>query len=354
MSAAPPAPALENRPVDVLMVGHAAAGHVGCHWQKAAGQLGLNWHWMEASEAYAGPVWWRRLAWRLLDRRPASLLRFERELWQRCLGHRPRVLLVSGITPPRAALLRGLRNLGIRTVNFLTDHPFNPAHRSRWFSAALREYDSVHTPRAATLEALSAAGCRRVRSLPFAYDPQAHRPPLEDEGGELPSGIGHSALFIGGADSDRAQWLRPLLDSEAPLALRGGYWQRWPEYAALAGGHADEAQMRALVAAAGVNLGLVRLANADDHSMRSYELAAIGGVLLMQDTSHHRRLFGPPGEAVWYASDPQELAMRAGELLRLPASVRQSMRERARRCVVNAANRYADRLRALLQEDSSS
>ena len=50
--------------------------------------------------------------------------------------------------------------------------------------------------------------------------------------------------------------------------------------------------------AAKVNLCLVRRAKRDGHVMRSFEIAAVGGCMLAQDTDEHREIFGPEGEAV--------------------------------------------------------
>lgn len=342
----------KSRP-EVLMVAHAAAGHVGAHWRRAVQQLGLRWQWKEASEAYFGPRLIRRVLWHALDRIPARLWSFERELLELCQQQRPRLVLVSGITPPRAALLARLRALGIKTANFLTDHPLNPAHRSRWFLRALRQYDFVFSPRRATLQQLADLGCRQVDWLPFAYDPQTHGPPSPQECADPSLGLPGKAVFIGGADADRVAWLGGLMRGSESLSVWGGYWDRWPGFAAAARGHATPEQMRALVAQAGVNIGLVRLANEDDHSMRSYELPAIGGLLLMQDTLEHRRMFAACPQDVLFAATAQELEQRVHEALQLPASRRVAMASAARRCIVGGGNSYRDRLMQILQQSQA-
>ena len=100
-----------------------------------------------------------------------------------------------------------------------------------------------------------------------------------------------------------------------PVAVAGGYWERYPAFRAYALGTKPPEIIRALTAAAKVNLCLVRRANRDGHVMRSFEIAATGGCMLAQDTDEHREIFGPEGEAVVYFRDAKEAAERARALL---------------------------------------
>ena len=58
--------------------------------------------------------------------------------------------------------------------------------------------------------------------------------------------------------------------------------------------------IRAASASAKVCLCLVRRANRDGHTMRSFEAAAIGGCILAEDTADHREIFGPEDYAARY------------------------------------------------------
>jgi hypothetical protein len=81
--------------------------------------------------------------------------------------------------------------------------------------------------------------------------------------------------------------MREFMPHGSPVLLAGAYWDRYPAFRAYALGI-----KRALTAAAKVNLCLVRRANRDGHVMRSFEIAAIGGCMLAQDTDEHRDIFG--------------------------------------------------------------
>jgi spore maturation protein CgeB len=106
-------------------------------------------------------------------------------------------------------------------------------------------------------------------------------------------------------------------------------------------------ELVALTAAAKVNLCLVRRANRDGHVMRSFEIAAIGGCMLVEDTSEHREIFGCDGDCVVYFRTPVEAATLAKALLgdiREQGRLRAALRARVRA----GKHTYRDRLMAML------
>jgi spore maturation protein CgeB len=103
-----------------------------------------------------------------------------------------------------------------------------------------------------------------------------------------------------------------------------------------------------LTAAAKVNLCLVRRANRDGHVMRSFEIAAIGGCMLAEDTDEHREIFGPEGEAVVYFRNAREAAERTRALLS-NSSERKRLAAGLHRRIVGGAHSYVDRLAAMLE-----
>lgn len=301
---------------------------------------------MDVHEAFAAPVWIRRVCWHLLGHRPPLLARFSQELVTRCRLLKPDWVLVTGIAPVNEAALRALGDMGIPVVNFLTDDPWNPTHRASWFMRSLPYYRHIFTPRHANEGQLRAVGVPGVSYLPFAYAPEEHHPPadLTEEDRQRWSRL---VAFVGGADADRVAMVRELVRSKVPVGLWGGYWQEHPDLAAHAHGHADAETCRKIVASAGANLCLVRRANRDGHSMRSYELAAIGGCLLVEDTEDHRALYGPDGEAVIYFTGLADVSRQARTELGLTEAERQDRREKIRRRVASTGNTYTDRLDAI-------
>jgi spore maturation protein CgeB len=182
-----------------------------------------------------------------------------------------------------------------------------------------------------------------VSYLPFGYDETLFNPPTQPLA--VPE---HDVLFVGGADKDRLAFMAAFSKSGPQITLVGSYWERFSKMRPFALGQKTSESLRALTAAAKVNLCLVRHANRDGNVMRSFEIAAIGGCMLAEDTVEHREIFGGDGEAVVYFRTPLEAAERAQALISSPADrARLSAAIRAR--IVSGKHTYSDRLAHILQ-----
>jgi spore maturation protein CgeB len=237
-----------------------------------------------------------------------------------------------------------LRDLDIKVINYSTDDPWNPAQRAEWFLSALPAYDAVFTTRRANVEDFRHVGVRSVHYLPFAYDPDIHRPWPED----TPAGAPSDVLFVGGCDPDRLPLISALIEAGLDIALYGGYWDRFPNTRPFWRGIADQNAIRAASAAARICLCLVRRANRDGNVMRSFEAAAIGGCILAEDTPDHRELFGPDDDAVRYFASGLQMIQQA-KLLLADTAARRRLALRLRQKIQNSNNTYADRLASMLE-----
>ena len=327
----------------LLIIGNPRPTHVGQHFLRAAQSLGWSVEILDVNAAYEAPLWLRRVFWHLFGHRPVHLEAFSDSVITTCSEFKPDLVLVTGIAPVSARALSKLKEGGFRVVNFLTDDPWNRQHHAQWFHKALMLYDHVFTPRHANEPDLARHGVVSFSYLPFAYSPEDHHPPeaVTEEERQRWSGL---VAFIGGADPDRVAVVRALVKAGVPVGLWGGYWRDHADLAAFAHGHADAETCRRIIASAGANLCLVRKANRDGHSMRSYEMAAIGGCLLVEDTADHRTLFGAPGDAVSYFNDTDSLIRESLALLNSPESDRQSRRQKVCQKMTSSANDYVSRL----------
>jgi len=292
---------LEN--ARLLLVGNPGEVHVGRHFANAANTLGIPLRFLDIAQASSSNQWINRFNYHFNGRHPARLRSFSQQVLESCRDFRPTALLTTGIAPLDAGAIKAIRGLGVRTCNFSTDDPFNPVHRATWFLRALPEYDFVFSPRRANMDELSAAGCRDVSYLPFAYAPEIHFPESPANPAEFDR-LTSDVFFAGGADKDRIGLISAMIHAGLKLALYGGYWERYPAAKAQARGLADAATVRKAAGAARTSIGLVRRANRDGHSMRSYELAAMRACLVLEDTAEHREIFGTPGESAVYFRSP--------------------------------------------------
>jgi spore maturation protein CgeB len=243
-------------------------------------------------------------------------------------------------------VLARIGRLGTRRLVFVTDDPWNPSVRADWFFEALRHYDNVFTPRSANVDDLTRHGCRSVSYLPFGFDPELsfrEEPQTTQEWDLLSADV----AFVGGADADRVPYITALIEAGMQVNVYGGYWNRFPVARRSYRGHADVATVRKATSAASVALCLVRRANRDGHVMRSLEIPAMGGCMLVEDTAEHRALFGAPGEAVVTFRGIPEMVERVRDLLGAP-NQQQRIARNAFEIVHRGRHTYTDRLETML------
>lgn len=316
--------------------------HVGGQLRKAAEKLDLDFRFVDVREAEQGNRLLAKLAWRLA-KRPIHLTRFSRKVLAHVEQDRPKMVLTTGMAPLDSSSLKKIGSMSVRTVNYSTDDPWNPAHRAGWFLRALPNYDHVFSTRKANLEDFAALGVK-ASHLPFGYDPELYYP---DPGSGIPdSGSEEPKVFLaGGGDVDRYPLVEALKEAGIGLSLWGGYWEK----AGLeSGGFLDATGIRREAARCMVSLILVRRANRDGSAMRSFEIPACGACGVAEDSDEHRAMFGPDGEAVLYFRTPEELVRRVKEAFG-NLELRAKLRANAHRAITGKPNTYVDRLKTMLQ-----
>jgi spore maturation protein CgeB len=325
----------------LLLIGASGGTHVGESFKRAAESLSIGVEMLDVNQAAQGSRWMRALYWRLLDRRAPRMAGFQRQIVAAATAQRPHWVLVTGAGPVTAQTLKQLRALGAVCLNYSTDDPWNPVHRSRWQLAALKQYDHVCTPRTSNIEDFKRLGLK-VHFVPFGFDHQHVRVDQQ----LLGAAASHEVLFVGGADAHRVEFMRAFIAHGGTPSLIGGYWNRWADMLPFAKGSAAPDLLAAITAKAGVVLGLVRRANRDGHVMRSFEAAATGACMVLEDTEEHRRLFGEDGQCVRYFNSPEQAAELCKELLRDPAR-REQLKQNARTLILTGNHTYLDRLQAM-------
>jgi len=330
--------------VRLLIVGFSGPGDVGGFFASASRKLGIDYHLLDANRAEASTRVGRSFYWRFRDKRPARLERFAALVLDACASKRWDVVLTTGRAPLDRSHIDKLRGQGIKVYNYSTDDPWNPNQQAQWFLSTLPAYDAIFTTRRANIEDFLSCGVQTVHHLPFAYDPEVHKPwPAS-----APAGVPSDVIFVGGCDRDRLPLIGALIESGLKLALFGGYWGRYPLTRPHWRGIADQRAIRSASAAARVCLCLIRRANRDGHVMRSFEAAAIGGCILAEDTADHRDIFGPDNDAARYFKSTPEMVNQA-QLLVADSDARYRLSARLRSRFAGSKNTYADRLVKMLQ-----
>ena len=208
----------------LLIVGFNQAGHMGSYLAAAANQLSLDFNIVDAQNAHASSRIARSFYWRFYDKRPARLHRFGAQVLDTCIATQRDVVLTTGCAPLDRECIERLRELGVKIINYSTDDPWNPSQRADWFLSALPAYDAVFTARRANMDDFRRHGIGAVHYLPFAYDPEIHRPWPRN----VPAGAPSDILFVGGCDAERLSLIGALIDdgldveiSHDSLGVRG-------------------------------------------------------------------------------------------------------------------------------------
>ena len=283
-----------------------------------------------------------KVFYRLADRRSWEWWGFQRQLIALIEQHTPRLVLITGILPVAPRVFQAIRASKGRVVNYLTDDPWNPIHRRRCFLRNLRYYDHIFSTKEALQPRLEAAGTRSTSWLPFAHDPALHHPIAQKADPEAVD-----VLFVGTGASERLPWLEALADLPGVRRrIHGNSWEGlntrgWEKAPAVVG----EDYCRA-IGSARIVLGLLRQANGDLSTDRSYEIGAIGGCGLYQDTSEHRMLLENYPDAGFF-KDPSELRARVQTLLS-DRELQQQLREAGAVALRKAEQTYGARLRTIL------
>lgn len=328
----------------LLIVGDSRPEHVGSHLLDAARELQLNVSFADSRDA-SGHGLAGKISWRLLGRRPGALGSFSSRIVRFCEEFKPEAVLTTGFAPVAEESLARIGELGVHRINFLTDDPWNPRQRAPWFLRAVRMYDEVLSTRRANLEDLRTLGCRGVGYLPFGFASNLHFPQrlTAERRREMESDV----VFAGGADSDRVPYIAALSQAGFRVGLYGGYWERYTETRHLTRGLAPPEVVREAVAAARVALCLVRRANRDGVCMRTFEVPAMGGCMLVEKTAEHVELFGAEGQAVLYFDTIPEMTEKTRWLLEHDCE-RERLRDAGHELIARGNHTYRDRLSSIL------
>jgi spore maturation protein CgeB len=331
----------------LLIVGYSGGTHLAGSLFRASRIFSedLTTKLINVQSAYEAPVWYQKFNWHLLGKRPPRLKQFQRLIIKDCSEFQPKYLIATGICPLQVKTLEQISEWGTRSINFLTDDPWNPAHYTKWFLDTLPYYSTVFSPRQVLIDKLRQIGCQDVRYLPFGYDPELFFPvsPTTEEAKVHASDV----MFAGGGDQDRVPYIAALIEAGINVGLYGGYWERHAETKSHNRGLADIETLRIAIYSAKIAICLVRRANQDGHVMRTFEVPAVGACMLTEDTPNHREIFGEDGECVIYFKTIPEMVEKARWLLDHPHE-RQRLSLAAHERIVQGKHTYSDRLKAML------
>ena len=211
-----------------------------------------------------------------------------------------------------------LRRYAPLIINYNNDDPLGQRDRRRFatYRAALPHYDAVFVVRLANVSEAYRCGARQVCRVWMSADEVTHAPrglTVEDH-----RRWDCEVLFLGTWMPERGPFLVRLVELGVPLTIRGGRWDKAPEWADLRpywkGPAVVGDDYAKAIQCARVNLGLLSKGNRDLHTTRSIEIPAVGGLLCAERTTEHISMYHEGEEAVFW-SGPEECASACASLL---------------------------------------
>jgi spore maturation protein CgeB len=292
----------------IMLVGVGLSHHVGSFFNRALKQLDLphmffdEWRYFSGLSNSVPQKIWRRII-----KHPFYYQKFNFDLYLHSRKYQPDYILVTQglyINPETLQKIKSYTKAVL--INYATDDPFNPNITTPDLVACVPIYDLYVCTKRRILTDIKKQGCKSVAYVQFGFDPAVHyvQSPLD------PFEISHYSsdlLFIGGADPDRVPMMQEIISGKnINIHLYGIYWNREKTLKEYYYGFAYDDVFRKAHAGTKIGLSLVRRANRDGHSMRSFEIPACGAFLLTDRTEEHQEIFREDRDAVFF-SDISEL-----------------------------------------------
>jgi spore maturation protein CgeB len=244
--------------------------------------------------------------------------------------------------------LEWARRKKIKLVNYNPDNPFLFTGKGSGNSNVTKSiplYDLHFTYNLSVQHRLQSEFAMQTAFLPFGYELDDKLYTDCQQESEVPG-----VCFLGNPDRNRATFLQSLAHAGIDLCLYGHGWKKYldhPRISIFDPAYGDD-QWKTLRKYR-VQLNLMRIHNEDSHNMRTFEVPAVGGIMLAPDTPEHRLFFENRKEVFLFES-LQDCITQIRNLLSLTAERVTTIRQDARSRSVQSGYSYRQRAADALSE----
>jgi len=253
------------------------------------------------------------------------------------------VIVFKGLHLSAEVLADCKRSSGVPWFNLNPDSPWEKGHStsSPNIRACIPLYDGHFTWSRLLEQRFRDLGCRDVTYLPFGFDPRVHFPAKM-----VDSALSRTISFVGSYDERRAQLLAKL--EGLPLVIHGNGWEKfrdraWLRSRVISPAIHDE-KLRRVISGSLATINMLRPQNAGAHNMRTFEVPAIGGLMITTRSAEQQGFF-PEGEASLMYQGGEELRTLVTSLLRQAVD---TARIRTRALELARPHSYLERARTML------
>jgi spore maturation protein CgeB len=239
-----------------------------------------------------------------------------------------------------------LERLNSIKVHYHPDDSTNLANRTAIFDQAESTYDLHFTSKKHNIEEIIKRTGKAVHFIWYAYDPKWHFRASSISFLNPTFDIG----FIGHMRPDRFELILDIAKIyEKRFAVAGLKWDRFKELIELSVVYPPfyGESFSFFVKSAPLQLGLLNSDNRDQHTARSFEVPAAGGLLIAEDTPEHREMFGSESNALFFKTR-EELIQKISWVQDNPELARK-IAENGHRYITENSNTWEDRAAEILR-----
>lgn len=278
---------------------------------------------------------------------------------QQVISFRPDVVVVfKGMEISKNSLIQ-IRKRGVKLVNYNFDHPFMHFSRgtgNRFVKEAIPFYDLHISYSTFIAQALTKRFKLHAAVIPFGFHLTAKQfeEVMNSGSVEIPE-----ICFVGNPDAWRIEVLKKLLFEKLRVHVYGFGWEQQLPASELLVIHpskapgsywSDPIEFWRVLRQYRVQLNFFRPHNEGSHNLRTFEVPAVGGVLLTPDSIEQRQFFESETEVFFY-TDPESLVVQCRKLLAMSVQdisrVRNQARERSVRDDYSYARRTGDMMKLI-------
>jgi spore maturation protein CgeB len=253
-----------------------------------------------------------------------------KELLLHCESVKPDIVWVfKGIEIFPETLVK-IKAMGIMTVNYNPDHPFIRSFRSSGgenIPQSIPLYDLHFCYSKALGEKIKTDYHIPTVWLPFGYELSAAQYEMASKEPEI-----QKICFVGNPDKKRVQVITDLSKNGLSIDLYGHGWDKFlknnKNITCFDGIYQDD--FWKVLRRYRLQLNIFREHNEGSHNMRTFEVPAVGGIMLAPDSEEHRFFFKDQQEAIFYSSD-DELPNLCSKILSMKSvtDIRKNSRNRS-------------------------
>lgn len=244
--------------------------------------------------------------------------------------------------------LEWAKRQNIKLVNYNPDNPFIFSGRGSGnvnVTRSISIYDLHFTYNLSVKEKIEKDFKIPTNFLPFGYD-------LSKELFEICASQEEilKLCFAGNPDKDRAEFIENMAKGGIQIDVFGNNWDRFVRHPNITVFEPVYGEIFwKVLRRYRVQLNLMRVHNEDSHNMRSFEVPAVGGIMLAPDTREHKLFFENGLEAFWFG-DIQNAIDKANYILSLNKKEIDKIRGNARLRSIQSGYSYQHRAKEALSE----